>query len=845
MTLRFPWILGLAAILLAGAPAGQAALFGPDPEKAKANLIAGRAALEDGHYALARKHLEDYIDDAPDKAARAMGAIYLAECLHGEERYQAVLDLLEKRRKWAVDNEAEGGFAYWTARAQLSLGDPDAAIRTLDSFETRFPDNPWGVRAWRLLARTLAGEGRWEEAVASCAGLDARYGDRPQAAANLLDWAELLREHGDPDDAVPILRRLVERHPSSRAAELGQFRLGLLLQENEKTAEAVEILSALGARAGVDPMLRADAWLAVASLRERQDEMPAAIEALAAAAEQTVDPGRRAEILRRTGRLRIRLGETEPGLALLQEAVVAAQDTDAADDLQLFLAQILQELDLHERASEAYQQYLEAFSDPDGRIRALWGRGWSLWEQKRFPEAAALFEDAYQQTEDPGLRAQSLYKVADAYLAEGQYQRAAGAYREFLTTFPGHALAGGAVSNQVEALDRAGDMDGALVLLQEQVEQGGGTGPVGRALMRMALLHADAEQWEQVEETYTRVFEMDPEGDLGREALSRRGTARYAQGWFAEALEDFQEVAKEGGSSRWEEEAHYMRGWSLYMLGEDEQALDICREFLEAYPDSALAPRVQFWLGEYYWNHDTFPEAEVHFLACADKDPSGPLVDKALFWAGRAMIRQSEYLRAKDHINRVVREHPQTPLMAEIRLLQGDILTKLGLRAEAILAFDEVITKWPDSYLVHRARSMKGDSEFTLAAPGADGEIRYEQALTSYRAVAESAAAPPELQLRARSMMGQCLEKMGRPDEAFDAYMKTVYQYLAQWGAGDATGAGWFASAAFKAAALMEARQDWSEALRIYRRVVEAGVPAAQEARKRMQKIRLENWVFF
>jgi hypothetical protein len=45
-----------------------------------------------------------------------------------------------------------------------------------------------------------------------------------------------------------------------------------------------------------------------------------------------------------------------------------------------------------------------------------------------------------------------------------------------------------------------------------------------------------------------------------------------------------------------------------------------------------------------------------------------------------------------------------------------------------------------------------------------------------------------------------------------------------------------------RAAALQENAGRWPEAARIYGRVAESGVPAAAEARARMERIRQEHW---
>jgi hypothetical protein len=55
----------------------------------------------------------------------------------------------------------------------------------------------------------------------------------------------------------------------------------------------------------------------------------------------------------------------------------------------------------------------------------------------------------------------------------------------------------------------------------------------------------------------------------------------------------------------------------------------------------------------------------------------------------------------------------------------------------------------------------------------------------------------------------------------------------------------WFTRAAFGAASLKEKERVWVEAVRIYDRVIAAGVPAMDEAQKRIERIKTENWLLF
>jgi hypothetical protein len=82
---------------------------------------------------------------------------------------------------------------------------------------------------------------------------------------------------------------------------------------------------------------------------------------------------------------------------------------------------------------------------------------------------------------------------------------------------------------------------------------------------------------------------------------------------------------------------------------------------------------------------------------------------------------------------------------------------------------------------------------------------------------------------------------MGRAAAALDRYMDVVYAFL-QEEAPPAEANVWFTRAAFGAAALQENAGRWPEAARIYGRVADSGVPAAAEARARMDRIRQEHW---
>ncbi len=270
--------------------------------------------------------------------------------------------------------------------------------------------------------------------------------------------------------------------------------------------------------------------------------------------------------------------------------------------------------------------------------------------------------------------------------------------------------------------------------------------------------------------------------------------------------------------------------------GDYKEALRQANAFLDAFPDSEWAPEVLFWTGEHYFNAGDLEQAEKIFTSVIKKYPDSDTVDNALYWAGRAAFQQNDYKRALNYYNELAKKHPDSPRLAETRFAQGDALTELGEFSGAIIAFDEVIKRYPGTLLAEMALGRKGDCQFTL---GGDKPERWQEALTSYRALYDSATAGPDLKAQAEFKMARCYEKLGRRAEALEHYMNVVYGWLTAREAGRALDDNWFIRSAFNAAALKEADGAWAEAARIYQRVIDAGVPAGPDAEKRIEKIRL------
>ncbi len=798
---------------------------------------AGQAALEDGFYELAAEKFRVYIEESFFRNGKARGSVMLAQALLAQKKAGEAVRWLEEHRDWAEAGDEGGSYTYWLARVQYEVGRYSAVTDTLFRFERIYEKDPNLTRVFRLRTEALIKLGLRENAYTAFASFQERYPDAPEVPDNLLDWARLLVEDGRLTEAEPLLRRLVTEFPASVAAQSGRLWLGRLLMDRQQYEEALVLLDALARPPEAAPDLRAQAWYALGRIAESQSNLVAALEAYGYGEEAAEEAGLRLENRISRARLTARLGQSEDAVKLLESAVKEAPVHARAGEAQLELAGVLLEQAEYAKALTAYQGYLEAFADEVGQAQALLGKGWCLWYLARYAESALVFEKAYAALTDPAQKETALIKAADAYFANAQFKMALEAYQRVLAAFPESArlaevfLQVGECQVALQAHDEA---RGWFVRARDQQP---GSALAARAALRLASLQEEQGAWDDAVVSYNQCLQTYTTQTVQAEALFRSAVALYRGGRFAESEARFEKVRAEYPDTTWAEQAYYLRGWALHLMGETRRALQVARQFLQLYPASPWAPEVLFWLGEQHFNAGQYPEAETTFRDLATRFPASPQGDDALYWAGRAASAQSEYRRAIGSFNELIRVYTNSPLLPEARFAQGDALSELGEFAGAILAFEDIVRNYPSSPLVDRARGRRGDCQFTL---GADRPERYPEALASYRAILDSALASPSLKLQAEFKTGRCYEKMGRRDEAFEYYMNVVYGWLGLRDRGQFAEPVWFARAAFAAAAVKEAAQQWEEAIRIYERVRAAGIPAGADAAKRIESIRRE-----
>ena len=813
-------------------------------------LTAGRAALEDGLPGVAEKQLRRYLAAAEKRKERPSeneeAGILLVRALHSAKKHDEILEFLRLRDRWIKKWKKQDAVRFWRGMALHDLGRIDEALEEIADLESEWPDKDYGGRIHRLKGWCLLTLDRGDEAIAAFAEFDKEHRESPEYGQNLLDWGQALVRAGKCAAARKVLGRMDAKRVGQSLARDGRFWLGRALEGEGSGEKAVEVFLSVAGDEGAPFELRSRAYRAVAEVEENRGRLSEAVVALRTgiemAADATADVGARYDL----GRILLSQGRYDEAVPLLKAFISADPGSETSRRAQLTVANALLKAGRHAEAADEFQYYLEMYTDPAGQADASFGRGSALFAEGRLAEAATAFGKAFQLYTNDLQQAQSLFREGDAYLGNSQYGLAAESYARVVERFPESKLTPGALFQRAESLARGGNVAEAQVGFQAVIDRYPDWTVAEEAMHRMADMQADAESWEEAILIYERQMSTYSNGLFFAEALYGRGSAHFRLFRFSQALADFERIGKQFGDSPVGERAAFKRAMCLYWMGRDEEAIAVCHGFAKAHPGSDLLPDILYWLGKSNFNRGDYKESEAHFVDFQSKFGAHQLADDSLLWAGRAAARQNEYVRAIEILARMFKFYPESDKIAEGRFAQANAFVELANYSAAILIYDEIINKYSDSGLLGAAWGRKGDCQFTL---GAEDSKRYQESIESYRVVANSPTAAPDEVLQAAYKIGRCLEKMERIDEALEQYYaKVMVRYLRDSEKGvwhNESAKVWFTRAAFSTADIMESREDWRGAVRIVERVAKADVPAADEAKARIKKIRSEHWWLF
>ena len=309
---------------------------------------------------------------------------------------------------------------------------------------------------------------------------------------------------------------------------------------------------------------------------------------------------------------------------------------------------------------------------------------------------------------------------------------------------------------------------------------------------------------------------------------------------FDEARKNLARAAESRPTAAAAERADYLSIWvEESARGNEMQVIDLAKRFLEQHGGSPFASEVRMKLAELYYRRQDFANAQTQFEIIAQQNPDDSLAGSALFFAAEsAMSSMGEHSldRAIVLFDQVVQKNG--PLRWGARNEQAVIERKLGKPKDALALYDEVLKS--DAGLSDKREALCGKGDIFFEA-GATDPNSYQRAIETYDRLASDKKEPIDWRNQALFKKGLCLEK--KSDRA--GALATFYEILEDEGRPDQRRElFWYYKAGFNAGRLLEEDSKWESAAAIYDKLAAAGGGRSEEAKARLNNLRLEHFLW-
>ena len=612
--------------------AQAAALYETLPRKfpksklhAGAQLSAGKCWYQAGKHAQAQAALAT-VD--PKAAEAAEAAYWLGQALIRQDRAAEALTVLDK----ALAAHPQSGFLPQLAfaRAAALYEQParrkEAAAAYAD-FASKHAQHAQAPRAVYLAALTSL---KLEDYPAARSRAEAFLADKKLEKHELVPdvlfiaaESQVLAEKPDLARAEGLYRRLLKDYPGHAQAAQARLRIGLCLYLAKKHAEAVTYLTEANTVLK-DPALVAEARFLMGRVHQ--------------------DSGRAAEAIVAFG-----------------QALQVKPDWQRGDEVLLALAQVQRARKASADAIVHLRRLVSAYPKSPYRTQALCDLGEIAYEEGKYDEAAAHYEQAAQ-TPRSDLAPLALYGAGLVWVAKKDNAQAVTAFTKLLAAHPDCSVAPRAKYLRGLAQQRLKQFEPAVKDLEAFLTSKPSEKDAGDARYALALCQVGLKHHDKAAEALTTLLQAQPD---------------YAQA----------------------DQAYYELAFALLAAKKDKEAAAAFRQLTTKKPDSPLAAESWFRVGEFHENAREAAEAAQAYAAGLARAKAPELREKLQYKLGWVQFGLERFAEAATVLQAQVKEHPKGELLLDATYLSGECLYRQNKFQEALPLFEQVIQAKAKKYL--------------------------------------------------------------------------------------------------------------------------------------------------
>jgi TolA-binding protein len=473
-------------------------------------------------------------------------------------------------------------------------------------------------------------------------------------------------------------------------------------------------------------------------------------------------------------------------------------------------------------AINVYKQALEKFkgaSLPQELMDKLhYGLAWAYLKQGEFKEAIKEFQSIAKTSEDKTVKVSALCQIGDAYQDSGDYNKAKDAYDTILKDYP-DSIYGDYVQYQLGlTLLKDSNYEGAVMSFLALKRNFPESMLLDDASYALGLAYFQRQDYNSSREIFQNFQDVFRDSNLKPQALYLLGSSLYNLGDFTKAIEAFKNITRiYSFDTGLVQKAEYEIADCFYQMGNEKEAMSRFKMLRSKYPDSNLTSEILWWLGQYYYRRNEFELARRYFSSLIQDFPKSNLVVDAYYAIGSTFEDEYRHENAIENFRKVI-ELGKSDLSGQAAIAIADIYVKLGRTDAAISSYRDILRAYPNlTNLIYPKMAGVYYETNNLA-----------EALDYYRKCLD--AAPVKEMAGIQIKIAEALQAQGKIDEAIEEYLKVIYLYSDKNGLA--------VNALLRVAQIYEGRENFKEALNIYKRIISMNVEEAKYAKERVDWIK-------
>ncbi|MGD8413541.1 MAG: tetratricopeptide repeat protein, partial [Candidatus Latescibacterota bacterium] len=680
MTAAFPFAaddprVQLASATIAyllGQPDEALETLGTSRETPAQLYLAGLCLEAQGEMLKAAAQYQKVFERFPESPLRDRAMLSKANVFLASRGYQSAIEEYTRVIETAADGDIVAEARVRRAGALFLAEDPVGATEGLREVVALYPGRIFAARAQLLLGEVLLSMEKYEDAVVEFNKVLTDYFEHELAANAQYRVGRCLDALGRKIEATTAYQLVVSGYPMSPQAPAAAYLAGAGLLEQGRPLEAAPyfqlVLDRYASGEGEGKL--------VFESPERQELVEAALCLLELSYHRGGDMGQLSGVPHLMLQKMPQSKSTWRAYALLIDAdALAAQGR-------------------HEEAQAVLQSLIEDFGDHEVGLPANRLLAWTYAQQGKDDLAIKLEERMLNRYGGEGAREQ----LSSAYINKAhilfnnkKYKEAAAAYDDFYHQYPNHPDRLLALYQSGLCYSRLQQTGDAVDRWEALVEADPASEISERAWVRVGDLYFQAEYYEDAKRCYQGLLDNFAQSRAAALGMLRLAQCDFNAGQDQAALQMYSEVIARFPGTGIAREAEKGMEVALYRLGQSEEGGQVLEELVEQYPTSAFAADAQFEIAMRRYEAEDYEAAAEEFRRVVSQFPSYSAADRAHFLMAESYHQAGQEAEARNGYEQFLMFFPESEFQQTVRFKLGTIRFVEGDYMQAAVDFSTVL----------------------------------------------------------------------------------------------------------------------------------------------------------